>query len=295
MTVFTRTAQGLAEKWRFHREPTIWVEGPSDILFYEPLTHDLSCRIEAMHGKLNAAALVNALKVHDYPYMVVLDGDYEALKKTRAPHRNVIVLKRYSHENYLWESYAVNQACLRHAREGARLDLVGSQLIQLALELKRELAILTALDIAARHSPSPPTVLPRTYAQIGKTGALHTIERQKVNAIVRAVLPQVQAVVLSSANRDLKAFLKTRCITHILNGHLVFSILSSVFRHAITKHTGQNRVLSNDALTQLLSTTVWRKPPSADHTQLKRAFRSKVRELGRRFGQIPVARGAGGV
>ena len=124
MTVgFTRTPSGIVGKWHFYSMPTIWVEGPTDIYFYSPIVDDLQCRIEAFHGHENATALIEGLRDHGLPYLVVLDGDYDILSAWRSPHKRVIRLRRYSFENYLWEREPLNRACHRSAQSGDRTEL----------------------------------------------------------------------------------------------------------------------------------------------------------------------------
>lgn len=101
---FTRTPTGVVGKWRFYNVPTVWVEGPTDIYFYQPILADLSCRIEAFHGSDNAIALIAELTKYDHPYVVVLDGDYTILSRRRGLHKRLLILRRYSFENYLWEN-----------------------------------------------------------------------------------------------------------------------------------------------------------------------------------------------
>ena len=157
---FARTSGGIAEKWRFHQVPTVWLEGPTDLFFYKPISDGISCRFEPFHGGANARALISALKEHDYPYLVVLDGDYSILNPKRSPHRRVIVLPCYSYENLLWEPYAINMACLRHARCGEQKDLIMSAMNQVVLMFKKDLLPALVLDVAARRMESPPKVLP---------------------------------------------------------------------------------------------------------------------------------------
>ena len=79
---FTRTPTGVVGKWRFYNVPTVWVEGPTDIYFYQPVLGDLACRIEPFHGSENAVALINELVGSDHPYVVILDGDYTILSRS---------------------------------------------------------------------------------------------------------------------------------------------------------------------------------------------------------------------
>jgi hypothetical protein len=287
MSAFTRTPGGLAEKWRFHQVPTIWVEGPTDIFFYEPIIEKLPCRMEAMHGSENAKALIQALVDHDYPYLVILDGDYEILKPSTVPHRCIVILARYSFENFLWEHEAINRACLRHARCGERKDLLASEMVRVAKHLKKEMLHAVALDIAARRSPSPPSVLPDTIEQLALTRSGPEVDPAKVGALVAAVAVQLDPKVIKAAQKDLKDFLKTRCITHVLNGHLILGILRRLFIRAAEQESGTKSSLSNDALTQILTDMVWRRCPSDDHKNLKRTIRTKARKLVSKYPSQP--------
>jgi len=297
---FTRTPGGLAEKWRFHNIPTIWVEGPTDIFFYEPVCGSLRCRLEAFHGSENAEALVKGLVDHDYPYLVVLDGDYGILNPARSPHRCVIVLARYSFENFLWEKEPVNQACLRHAQCGDKKDIVGAEMERIARHLVDELLHVVALDVAARRLPSPPEVLPDRIEQLLLHQSRPDIDPAKTARLIASVEARLDPTVVLEAQEDVRKFLANRCITHLLKGHLVFGVLRRVFLQAAANESGRlrsavnglgrNCQIPNDALTQLLADMVWRRPNSEDHRVLKRKLKSLIRKLIPRYpaAQIPV-------
>jgi len=276
---FTRTPGGLAEKWRFHQVPTIWVEGPTDIFFYEPITEKLPCRMEAFHGCNNAESLVQALVDHDYPYLVILDGDYEVLRKSRSPHRCVLILARYSFENFLWEQDPVNRACLRHARCGENKDLAGAEMERVAKHLKKDLLHVVALDIAARRSPSPPAVLPDAMEQLAQNNLTPDLDPAKIAAVIASVEPQLDAAQVRAAKAEVRAFLANRCITHLLKGHLILGILRRLFLRSAENESGIKSSLTPDAFTQILAEMVWRRNQSDDHKRLKRAIRTKTRKL----------------
>lgn len=284
---FTRTSNGLAEKWRFHQVPTIWVEGQTDILFYKPITDKIPCRIEAFNGAENARTLVQALVDRDYPYLVIMDGDYKILSPSRSPHHRVLVLARYSFENFLWEPESVNRACLVHAKCGDNKDLVGPEMQRVAKHLRQELHDAVVLDIAARRSPSPPAVLPNRIDQLFLDHSRPDINPAKVAALVAAVTEQINPKVVKSAQAEVKGFLRERCITHLLNGHLVFGVLRRVFLRAAEKQSGNNTSISNDTLTHILADMVWRRCQSNDHKVLKRAVRTKTRKLISRYPTPP--------
>ncbi len=274
-------------KWRFHQVPTIWVEGPTDIFFYEPITDGIPCRIEAFHGAENARALVQALVDHDHPYVVILDGDYEILKPSPNPHRCVLVLPRYSFENFLWEHVSVNRACLRHARCGENKDLVGAEMQRVTQHLKQALLHAVALDIAARRSPSPPAVLPDKIENLLLDHSRPDVDPEKVAALVAVVEGQLDPKAVEAAQTEVKGFLRDRCITHLLKGHLVLGVLRRIFLRAAAKESGSNTSIPNDALTQILADMVWRHCQSNDHKLLKRAVRSETRNLISRYPTPP--------
>ena len=161
--MFTRTDSGLAEKWRFCEELIVWVEGPTDVLFYRIMAgsvRSVICRFEAFGGRPTGLKLIRELKNKDYPYVVILDGDYDILRGTRAPHGSVLIVPRYSVENLLWERDAVNEVCCRHAQCGEKRDLVGDDMATVERVIERELLGAIVLDVAARGMRCAPKVLP---------------------------------------------------------------------------------------------------------------------------------------
>lgn len=276
---FTRTPKGLAEKWRFHDVPTIWVEGPTDIYFYEPVINTIPCRLEAFHGVQNAKSLVQGLVENDYPYLVILDGDYNILNPTRSPHKHVIVLSRYSFENFLWEKESVNKACLRHARCGDRKDIVSEEMDRVVQHLSQELLHAVVLDVAARQLPSPPKVLPDHIEQLQLDHKRPDVDPVKVIALVTSVEPLLDPKIVRESKAQIMRFLAERCFTHLLNGHLVLGVLRRVFVQAARRECGGDPHVTDDTLTQLLSEMVWRQCNSEDYRRLKRQIRSITRKL----------------
>lgn len=277
---YTRTAGGLAEKWRFHKIPTIWVEGPTDIYFYGPLLDGKECRMEPFHGVTNGVTLVDAVLTKDYPHVVILDGDYDVLNGAKSPHRRVIILSRYSFENFLWEGQAANKACLRHARCGEQKDLIEAKLDTLAEELERSLCDLVAYDIAARSMDPAPDVLPAHIDNLMSTRHGVALDKARVAQLITAAKASVDITAFKKAQKTLRTFLKERPLVHVLNGHLVLGLLRKLFVLAAERERGSASTLSNDAFTQLLSDAVWRRKASDDHTNLKRKINAAVKEVG---------------
>lgn len=280
--VFTRTPRGLAEKWRFHDIPTIWVEGSTDIYFYVPVLDSIPCRLEAFHGIQNANSLIEGLVKHNYPYLVILDGDYNILRRTRSPHRNIVILSRYSFENYLWEKEPVNQACLRHARCGERIDIVSNEMDRVVQHLTQELLYPVVLDVAARNLPSPPQILPNHIEQLLHDYHKPDVDPVKVDELVASVEAHITPEIVREAETQVNRFLAERCFMHLLKGHIVFGVLYRVFLQAakiMNNGNGGNLHITHDTLIQLLTEIVWRKCNSEDHRKLKRKIRSTTRKL----------------
>ena len=276
---FTRTLGGLVEKWRFHDVPTIWVEGPTDLYFYEPLPDGLSCRFEPFHGFKNAQALIDALKSKSHPYLVILDGDYSILKRTRSPHRHVIRLPRYSYENLLWEPEAINKACLRHARCGDSKDLVKKEMSAAVRRMKRQLLPALILDVAARRMNPAPAVLPKRVDQLLKSQTSIYFEPTRLKKLIQTAKKTVDADLAKESKKEIDAFLVNRCISHLVRGHFLFGLLRRIFIQAADRERGSKSISADDALLQLLSNAVWKFCTDGDHQRLKRNFRSKLREL----------------
>ena len=150
---------------------------------------------------------------------------------------------------------------------------------RVAKHLKKEMLHAVALDIAARRLPSPPPVLPDAIEQLALNKSGPDVDPAKIAALVATVEIQLDPAQVEAAQAELKTFLKTRCITHVLNGHLVLGILRRLFIRAAEQESGTKGTLSNDALTQILTDMVWRRCRSDDHKKLKRTVRTKTRKL----------------
>ena len=284
MTAFSRTPNGLAEKWRFHQIPTVWIEGPSDLYFYKPISDGISCRFEPFKGVKNATSLIAALRNHDYPYLVILDGDYRILNRLRAPHRSVIILKRYSFENFLWESFAVNLVCCLQALCGEEKDLVSADMEIAKQMIKKELLTAIILDVAARESSSSPKLLPKHIDPLLKKGGGIKIDPLKVDKLISKAKNKIDQQAFEKAKVAVDKFLMTRCITHLLKGHLLFGLLRRIITNAaIREKTKKVNIPNDDTLKQLLSAEVWKWCRADDHKRLKRSFRTKLREVAVQF------------
>ena len=278
---FTRTPAGMVGSRFFYSTPVVWVEGPTDIYFYEPITGGLNCSLKPFYGYSNARALIDGLLDGDYtyPYAIILDGDYSILAPRRSKHRWVIVLKRYSFENYLWERESLNRSCLKHAQCGEMMDVLGKDFSQIETDIETKLRPLVELDIAARRSDPSPDVLPKGIDQLLTHPERPEICPHKSAQLIEKVAPQLNDDVLEKAKKDVDSFLKNRLFTHLLNGHLLFGILQRVFTQVTTGVRGKKVILNNDGICQLLAEMVWRSMPSSDHKLLRRKLVTVIKEI----------------
>ena len=281
----------MVEKWRFYRLPTVWVEGPTDVVFYEPISDGIACRFEAFRGRSNADSLIRALKDYGYPYVVILDGDYAILKRSRAPHRWVLVLPRYSFENLLWESEAVNKACLRHAQCGEDKDLVSPDMAEVERMIEQDLLCAIILDVAARRFSSPPEVLPNHIEPILRRPDRTEVDPDKITERTERAKNQIDHHIRQGARASVADFLTERRITDLLRGHLLFGLLRRIFTNAAARERGNRINLHDSALTQMLSDAIWRYCKTGDHQRLRGAFRSKLRGVTAERARLRLARG----
>lgn len=77
---FSRTLSGLAAEHLFYSEILVYVEGHTDIPFYNEVLENYNCRIIAKKGKLECEKFALLLEQDNHPYIVVIDGDYEILE-----------------------------------------------------------------------------------------------------------------------------------------------------------------------------------------------------------------------
>ena len=107
---FSRSESGIENRDLFYLPKIlVYVEGQTDFPFYEEVLRNYNYYLKAQGGKEEGKKLANALIRKDLPYVVVLDGDYGILDSTRSKHRRVVILHRYSFENYLFEKEPIEK------------------------------------------------------------------------------------------------------------------------------------------------------------------------------------------
>ena len=130
MQKFTRTEYGLRNSHQFYSNPLVWVEGDDDVVYFGYALQDLDVVVKPANGKTNCESLAEELFESNAPFVVVMDGDYDLISKTaRRRHRRLVVLERYSIENYLFEAQICEQVCRMCAA-----DLSGNKYMNGALK-----------------------------------------------------------------------------------------------------------------------------------------------------------------
>lgn len=274
---FTRTPTGIVAKWQFHNVPTVWVEGPTDIFFYPPALRGLRFRIEAFHGCGNAKALIDGILKFDLPYLVIMDGDYGILNPRRSDHRRIIVLKRYSFENYLWHVNALNYACRRHAQSGDQVDVLSDEMARLERHISDVFRTAVEIDVASIVCNPAPKILPDAIEQLLVSPSNPDVDPVKVNNFVGASVIVVPAQEISEAKKRVQKFLETRPFIDLFKGHLLLGVLCRMFCKRAAELKGSSAPIRQDALVQILSDAVWSIATEPDYKTLRSKMRKQLR------------------
>lgn len=275
---FTRTVSGLIAKYLFYREVIVWVEGFSDFTFYERILRKLPCRLENAGGKDKCLKLAEALVENDYPYVVVIDGDYDILEKTRSVHRRIILLHRYSIENYFFEKEPIEQVCRNYSNVGGDENLVGDVFEAVLESLKTALFELVILDIANHKSGTGLQVLPDRAEPLLDDVTSLTFAHDQITRHCTQCRGNIDQSSIAKAQTLLEKFLERKRFVDILRGHFIFSILRNLIINLVRQKMGRNPNIDNQGLTILLSTEVWNLSQSHDHKSLKRRLYQAVNE-----------------
>jgi len=275
---FQRTDSGLIGKYLFYREPLVWVEGRADIPFYERIVRDFPCRFEDAGGKPECQKLAAEVARNDYPYVVILDGDYDLLEKTCSNHRRVILLHRHSTENYLFEKRPLEQVCRNYAQAGTDEDLLGSAFEDLLECTKCELLDLIVLDVAHYRAATGHKVLTGQIRRMLESTKKITSSRDSIGkhcAECRIILGQQT---LDEVKDLVSRYLERRRLVDLMPGHLAFSMLRNLITNAVKRKRKRKPHIDNDGLLILLSSEVWSSVETSDHRSLRRRLRQAVKE-----------------
>ena len=269
----SRTPSGLKAGRSFYQKAIVYVEGPSDVPFYCEVLRGYNCHIKLQYGKEEGKKLVAALKQGNPPYVVILDGDYEILERSRSKHRRVILLHRYSFENYLFEEEPIEQFCRDRTPSEDRLEKLASRFQKIVEDTELKFKELIVLDVAHQRSNTGYDVLPNKPDRFLKPGKSVNFRDDQIQQRCEEAAAQcIDRQSIDNAKALVEKFLKKRRFIDLLPGHFAFGIMRRLIIYTI------DRSISEDDVRVPLSREVWGLVKTDDHNSLKRRLRRAVRE-----------------
>lgn len=275
MSEFSRTAEGLKATFLFHRDPIVWVEGSSDVLFYERCLEGCDVVVLSAGGKTNCAVLEEEIVAREQPYVVVLDGDYEILTRKRSLHRRAIRLQKHSMENYLCEPGSVINVTTMLAGERRRSSSVGEHFDAALSEFQSRIDGLIVADVASQAAASGEKVMPKSVEEICRKGSCE-INSSSVAKILRRIRKRVGTEGVEHASRLVSSFGRARRPRDLIPGRILFGFC---FRFAQKEVKGRRRrnIQKEDFRLHLLADVFHGKRPR-DVELLRRRLRRAIRE-----------------
>lgn len=270
---FSRTPSGLKAGPSFYQKTIVYVEGDSDIPFYDQVLQGYNYHIKLQHGKEEGKKLVAALEQGDPPYVVILDGDYEILERTPSKHRRVILLHRYSYENYLFEEEPIEQFCRDRTPLEDSLKKLASRFQKIVKDTELKFKELIVLDVAHQRSGTGYGVLPNKPDRFLKSGKSVNFRDDEIQQWCEEAAAQcIDKQYIEEARTLVNKFLSKCRFIDLLPGHFAFGIMRRLITNTI------DRSISDDDVRVPLSRAVWGLVKTDDHNSLKRRLRRAVQE-----------------
>ena len=267
---FSRTLSGLAAEYLFYQEILVYVEGHTDIPFYNAILQNYNCRVKAKNGKPECEKLARFLGEDNYPYVVILDGHYDILGRARSQHRRVILLHRHSYENYLFEEEPIKQFCRDRVPSEDSLEepLASDEFKDFAENIEVKFKDLLILDVAHQLSKTGQKTFFQTPDRFFKVHFQDNEIRKQYAAAVNGIHTRR----IDEAKNLVEKYLREHRFIDLLPGHFAFGIM----RRLISNTVGKS--VPNDEIRLYLSRVVWLLVKTRDHNSLKRRLRKAVRE-----------------
>ena len=269
---FSRTRSGLKAGPLFYQEIVVYVEGDSDVPFYDQVLQGYNYHIKLQHGKEEGKKLVATLEQDDPPYVVILDGDYEILERTRSTHRRVILLHRYSFENYLFEEEPIEHFCRDRTHLEDSLEKLANLFQKVVENTELKFKELIVLDVAHQRSNTGYNVLPNKPDRFLKPGKSVDFRNDEIQKQCAEAAQGIDKQCLEEIRSLVNKFLSKSRFIDLLPGHFAFGIMRRLIIHTI------DRPISDDDVRVPLSRAVWGLVKTDDHNSLKRRLRHAVRE-----------------
>ena len=275
---FIRSGSGIENRDLFYRPKIlVYVEGYSEIPFYEEVLQNYNCHLKARDGDKECEKLVGALVNKDLPYVIILDGHYGILTRTRSKHRRVVLLHRHSYENYLFEEEPIKQFCSDRTHSGDNLEepLASSEFTDFIEDIEVKFRDLLILDVAHQRAGTGYDALPDKSDRFFKPRTRVDFLDSQIQQSRTEAANRIDSQSVDNTRISIEQFLREHRFVDLLPGHFAFGIM----RRLISNTVGIS--ISNDEIRLYLSRVVWRLVKTRDHNSLKRRLRKAVREAER--------------
>ena len=278
---FSRTPSGLKAEHRFYSKTVVYVEGYTDITFYNTVLQRYNCHIKAAkNGKKECEELAKGLIQNNRPYVVIIDGDYEILERTRSKHRRVVLLHRYSFENYIFEEEPIEQFCQDFARlEDSLEKLIDSRFNALLEEIALKFNNLLVLDVAHQCAKTGLKKLFHEPDRFFKTRKKVDFRDDEIQKRCIEATQRIDSQSITNAKTLVEKFLEKHRFIDLLPKQFAFGIIRRLIIEIVQKKNKRNLNISDDIIRGSLSREVWRLVETPDHDSLKRRLRNAVLEV----------------
>lgn len=269
---FSRSPSGLVAEHIFRKTKTqVYVEGPTDITFYDAVLQEYDCRIQSKGGRPECDKLIEKLVEKDLPYVVILDGHYDILENIQNQHNRVVLLHRHSYENYLIEEEPIKQFCRDRARSKDSLaePLTSTKFQKFLEDTEIKLKNLFILDVAHQRSKTGCKTFFRNPDDFFKTG----FQEDEIQKQEEAASKKIQTQSIDEAKTVIEKSLEERRCIDLLPGHFALGIIGCLINDTISKR------VKKEEIRLYLSRVVWQLVKTRDHDSLKRRLRNAVREV----------------
>lgn len=272
---FSRTPSGLAAEYLFYKDKVlVYVEGHTDIPFYNAILQNYNCRIKTYSEETGYHKLLEVLVTDDPHCVIILDGHYEILTRRRSQHRRLILLHRHSCENYLLEEEPIEQ--FRYSRAPLRdtLEKLPSSFSEILEDTELKFKELLVLDVAHQRAGTGYKVLPKGADDFFAESNTVDFDNSKIQALCNEATQCIDEQSIENARTLVQDFLKEHRFIDLLPGHFAFGIIRRWIKQTANV---RQRILEED-IRPYLSRVVWELVKTRDHNSLKRRLRSAVRE-----------------
>jgi hypothetical protein len=278
MEQFTRTFSGKISRFLFFDEVVVWVEGRTDIPFYRCLIKNRRYRLEITDGKQEIIKLAKELIKNNYPFVVILDGDYDILQNRRSPHRRVVVLQRYSIENYLFEKESIKKICSLYSNSHELSCSIDEGFAYLINQINENLRDLLIFDIAKTRLNREESIFPDGHECLmeSRTPLIFSTERieNRCNLISGYVDQNLHNEIIS----DIEKYTQGGRFVDLIKGHFLFGLFRDFIISTLVHENHHRPTIDNDSLLAMISEVIWNKIPSSDHKNLRRRIVNAIKD-----------------